>query len=126
MGASQFLPPKTGPMYIPQTCIFGCDADDDLCHYLKCEVLWTLVYSCFNCNVSIFTQTAQHRASVCDMNTCSLAHLYTAYSSYHSLRKLHSDIIHNAISSDFFDLVYDETLNLLNLFKADTKRGPFG
>ena len=39
---------------------------------------------------------------------------------------LHSDIIHNAISSENFDLVYDETLNLLNLFKADTKRGPFG
>ena len=64
--------------------------------------------------------------SVCDMNTCSLARLYTAYSSYHSLRKLHSDIIHNAISSEILDLVYDETLNLLNLFKTDTKRGLLG
>ena len=26
-------------------CIFGCDADDSLCHYLKCEPFWTVVYS---------------------------------------------------------------------------------
>ena len=30
-------------------CIFGCDANNSLHHYLRCEVLWTLIYSCTKC-----------------------------------------------------------------------------
>ena len=33
-------------------CIFGCDANDSLHHYLRCEVLWTLIYSCTKCKYS--------------------------------------------------------------------------
>ena len=100
-------------------CIFGCDADDDLRHYLKCEALWTCVYSCFNCNTSILAQTIPERACVHNVNIANISRLYTAYSSYHALRKLHSDLIQNAISSEDFEHVYDELLPLIHGFKAD-------
>ena len=106
-------------------CIFGCDADDSLCHYLKCEPLWTLVYSCFKCNIRYLSQPIHERACVNNLHSCNNARLYTAYSAYHSLRKLHSDLLHNAISSGNFEFVYDELLTLIHLFKADTNRGPF-
>ena len=100
-------------------CIFGCDADDDLRHYLKCEALWACVYSCFNCNTSILAQTIPERACVHNVNIANISRLYTAYSSYHALRKLHSDLIQNAISSEDFEHVYDELLPLIHGFKAD-------
>ena len=63
------------------SCMFGCDANDDLCHYLKCEALWTCVYSCFSCNTSIFTQINPARACVHNVNVANISRLYTAYSS---------------------------------------------
>ena len=94
-------------------------------HYLKGEPLWTLVYSCFKCNIRYLSQPIQDRACVNHIHSCNNARLYTAYSAYHSLRKLHSDLLHNAISSGNFESVYDELLTLIHLFKADTNRGPF-
>ena len=35
-------------------CIFGCDAHDSLHHYLRCEVFWTLIYSCSKCKCFVF------------------------------------------------------------------------
>ena len=46
------------PIALP--CIFGCDAGDTLHHYLKCDVLWTLIYCCTNCKTSAFRQTIEH------------------------------------------------------------------
>ena len=48
-----------------------------------------------------------------------ISRLHTAYSSYHALRKLHSDLIQNAISSEDFEHVYDEFHALIHGFKAD-------
>ena len=104
-------------------CFFGCEADDDLCHYLKCEVLWTCVYSCFKCNTSIFMQSIPGRACVHNVNMSNIARLYCAYSSYHALRKLHTDLILDAISSEDFEHVVEELLSLIILFGADTNRG---
>ena len=71
--------------------------------------------------------TIQERACVNNLHSCNNARLYTAYSAaaYHALRKLHLDLLQNAISSGNFESVYDELLTLIHLFKADTNRGPF-
>ena len=53
-------------------CIFGCGADDDLCHYLKCEALWTCVYSCSKCNTSIVAQTIPECACVHNVNLSNI------------------------------------------------------
>ena len=104
-------------------CIFGCEADDDLCHYLKCEVLWTCVYSCFRCNTSILVQSIPERACVHNVNMSNIARLYCAYSSYHALRKLHTDLILDAISSEDFEHVVEELISLIIFFGANTNRG---
>ena len=90
---------------------------------LKGEVLWTCVYSCFKCNTSIFVQSIPERACVHNVNTSNVARLYCAYSSYHALRKLHTDLILDAISSEDFEHVIEELLSLIILFSADTNRG---
>ena len=46
--------------------------------------------------------------------------LHYAYSSYHALRKLHTDLILDAISSEDFEHVVEELLSLIILFGADT------
>ena len=46
-----------------------------------------------------------------------------AYSSYYALRKLHTDLILDAISSEDFEHVIEELLSLITLFGADTSRG---
>ena len=108
------------PKILP--CIFGCDAGDCLHHYLECEVLWTLVYCGFNCNVSIFVNSSNSsRACINCPKSCDVSYLYTAYSTYHSLRKLHSESIHNAISSNEFHSMHLHALELISLFKADTR-----
>ena len=67
----------------------------------------------------MLAQTIPERACVHNVNLANISRLYTAYSSYHALRKLHSDLIQNAISSEDFEHVYDELLPLIHGFKAD-------
>ena len=93
--------------------------NDDLCHSLQCEALWTCVYSCFNCNKSSLAQTIPERACAHDVNLASISRLYVAYPSYHARRKLHSDLLQDAISSGDFEHVYDELLQLTRASKAD-------
>ena len=66
------------------------------------------------------SQTVQERACVNNLHSCNNARLYTAYSAYHALRKLHLDLLQNAISSGNFESVYDELLTLIHLLKEDT------
>jgi hypothetical protein len=46
--------------------------------------------------------------------------LFAALSTYHSLRKLHSDIVSNAIFSGDFILVLEATLELIMHFAPET------
>ena len=46
--------------------------------------------------------------------------LFAAFSTYHSLQKLHSDIVSNAISSGDFELVLEATLELIMHFAPET------
>ena len=102
------------PIILP--CIFGCGGDDSLCHYLKCEVIWTLAYCCHNCHLPI---NYVNNACVHCVNTHNLSLLYSVFSTYHSLRKLHPDIISDAISSGDFSTVHSHSIELINMFKAE-------
>ena len=68
-------------------------------------------------------QSIPERACVHNVNMSNIARLYCAYSSYHALRKLHTDLILDAISSEDFEHVIEELLSLIILFGADTNRG---
>ena len=62
------------PKVVPR--ILGCHAENSLPHSLKCEALWTLVYTCFNPRVC--SQTVPERACVHNLNTSNLALLCNA------------------------------------------------
>ena len=68
-------------------------------------------------------QSIPERACVHNVNMLNVARLYCAYSYYHALRKLHTDLILDAISSENFEHVIEELLSLIILFGADTSRG---
>ena len=101
-------------------CIFGCDAEDNLDHYLKCDILWTLIYCCNNCKTTIFRQTIDNKACVRGLCRANLARLYTAFSTYHSLRKLHTEQITEAISSGNFNSVHETAIELIKLFLTES------
>ena len=100
-------------------CIFGCDAHDSLHHYLRCEVLWTLIYSCTKCKYFVFSQSFDERTCICNVSRSNCMRLFAAFSTYHSLRKLHSDIVSNAISSGDFELVLEAALELIMHFAPE-------
>ena len=101
-------------------CIFGCDADDTLDHYLKCDILWTLIYCCNNCKSTIFRQTIENKACVRGLCRANLARLYTAFSTYHSLGKLHTEQLTEAISSGNSNSVHETAIELIQLFLAES------
>ena len=50
--------------YALKKCVFGCDAQDRLSHYVECADLWNEIYRrCgFDCEISIFRSLALGRA----------------------------------------------------------------
>ena len=50
----------------------------------------------------------------------NLARLYTAFSTYHSLRKLHTEQITKAISSGNFNSGHETAIELIQLFLAES------
>ena len=101
-------------------CILGCDEEGTLDHYLKCDILWTLNYCCNNCKTAICCQTIENKACVRGLCRANLARLYTALSTDHSLKKLHTEQITEAISSGYFNLVHETAIELINFFLAES------
>ena len=101
-------------------CIFGCDAEDNLDHYPKCDTLWILVYCCNNGRSTILGQTIENKACVRGPCRANLARLYTAFSTYHSLRKLHTEQLTDNISSGNFNAVHETAIESIQLFLAES------
>ena len=109
-------------------CIFGCDfnesgersrAPDSLKHYLKCEPLWALVYSCTRSNsVNYLQQSPEERACICNINSPNLHRLYVAFSLYHSLKKLHFESVQNAVDSGNVEEIFNLSLDIIKELNA--------
>ena len=81
---------------------------------------WTLlVDSCTKCKYSIFSQSLDERACICNVSRSNCMRLFAAFSTYHSLRKLHSDIVSNATFSGDFELVLEAALELITHFAPE-------
>ena len=93
-------------------CVFGCDEEvDSLHHYLRCEALWALVYTCTNSNnSSLLQQSIEERCCIRNICPPNLMRLYSASATYHSLRKLHAELLENAVSSGDFTWVYETAM----------------
>jgi hypothetical protein len=73
-----------------------------------------------DCTTTIFRQTIESKACVRGLCPANLARLYTAFSVYHSLRKLHAEQLTEAISSGNFNSVHETAIELTKLFLADS------
>ena len=70
-------------------CIFGCEAPDDLNHYLCCDPLWTAVISnCFN-RVELLWTRPLIKIGLVNPKTEWLQMTSVAFSCYHSIRLDH-------------------------------------
>ena len=69
-------------------CIFGCDGDDTLCHYLRCDILWTLIYAFTGCSLTNLSASPESRACFVDLSLWSVVNCWVAFQAYHAI-KLH-------------------------------------
>ena len=104
-------------------CVFGCDEEvDSLHHYLRCEALWALVYTCTNSNnSSLLQQSIEERCCIRNISPPNLMRLYSASATYHSLRKLHAELLENAVSSGDFTWVYETAMQHIKIHCGECK-----
>ena len=75
------------------------------------EVFWALVYTCTNSNdSSLLQQSIEERCCICNIFAPGLMRLYSASATDHALRKLHVELIENAVSSRNFKWVYETVM----------------
>ena len=99
-------------------CIFGCDGEcDTLHHYLRCEPLWTLVYTCTNSNsIQVLQQSVEDRFCIQNLSSANLVRLSCAFSTCHHLRKHNAEQLFECASLNDWSQVYDAALQLIKTF----------
>ena len=104
-------------------CIFGCDGEcDTLHHYLRCEPLWTLVYTCAKSNsIQILQQSAEDRFCIQNLSSANFIRLYCAFSLYHHLRKHMAEQLENCVSLNDWSEVYEAAIQLIKAFYEECR-----
>ena len=67
-------------------CFFGCDAPDDLNHYLCCDPLWTAIISNGSARVGLLWTRPMTRIGMINPSLEWLQMVCIAYSCYHSIK----------------------------------------
>ena len=84
-------------------CIFGCkDATDVLSHYLKCDILWSLICEAF---VGDLSPCLMSRMSFIEPTQRKLIHIACAFEMYHALKIGQRHVVDAAIVSGRFSEV---------------------
>ena len=99
--------------------ICDCDENHSLRHDLRCQVLWTQIYSCTKCKYTIF-RIIDKNTCLCNVPLFNCTRLYIAFSTYCALRNWHSEIVANARFPGNFDLVLEATLEFNLHFAPET------
>ena len=101
-------------------CIFGCDARDELDHYLCCDPLWTAVIStCFK-GVGLLWSRPLVKIGLVDPSIEWLQMTSVAFSCYHSIKFDHkADVL--AVQSERGDpcQVLNRLMNYARAFKKE-------
>ena len=88
-------------------CIFGCDAKDELKHYVVCEPFWTIIHNCTGARAAdLATETC---VLICTARPtlASIRRLFVAYRCYHKLRFENGEEINRAKESTDFGPVIE-------------------
>jgi len=106
-------------------CIFGCGGGDNLRHYLRCDVLWTLVIGSAIPEVRYLLPSVTpdllpaYRACLLNADRSSIVLLSLAFKLYHALKLDHRMTIDSAFARHEFDEVLDLSLDLIEFFILD-------
>jgi hypothetical protein len=76
-------------------CLFGCDAKDELSHYLICDPLWTCVISCSYRRTELLYRDPFERLGLVSPHYEWLRMLAIAFSAYHSIKFKHTHEVQN-------------------------------
>ena len=87
------------------TCIFGCEADDSLAHYLRCEPLWTAVISNSFKRVELLQADPMTKLGLAHSPKEWMQMTALAFACYHSLKLCHRSEVECAIESGDFSHV---------------------
>ena len=92
------------PVLLPY--IFGCDSeDDDLCHYLTCDPLWTLAASASSLPIDFLSLSSLERPCLLNKSIHGLRLSSVVYS-YHALRLGHGKLVEYCIRTcDFEEII---------------------
>ena len=88
-------------------CIFGCDAKDDLIHYLDCDPLWTSVISCSFKRTELLWTAPLSKLGLHPPSAEWLQMNALAFACYHSLKHSHFDTLLATQESGNPDKVHD-------------------
>ena len=94
-------------------CIFGCDDDDALSHYLVCDPLWTICACSLNCRVDVLQRPAAERLCLVVPTPLSIQLCGTAYWVYHTMKLRHREEVERAVSAGCFTWNAELAFNLL-------------
>ena len=95
-------------------CIFGCDGDDTLCHYLRCDILWTLIYAARGCELQNLSASPESRACFVDLSCWSVVNCWVAFQAYHAIKLHHRDLIDSAEDSGEYKEVQEVGWELID------------
>ena len=100
-------------------CIFGCEGDDALAHYLCCDPLWTAVISCSYKRTELLMQPPLVRLCL-ETPSVEGARLITiAFSCYHALKLGHRDLVEAGCDSGNFCEMHVKLMSLADAFAKD-------
>ena len=103
-------------------CIFGCGGDDTLCHYLRCDILWTLIYAFTGCSLSNLSASPESRACFVDPSCWSVVNCWVAFQAYHAIKLHNRELIDIAEDSGEYSEVHSAACDLIEAY-VDTAVG---
>ena len=105
---------RTHEPRIPYKCFFGCDANDDIAHYLCCDPLCTILCIHTGAKTRDLYHSAPARLCVLYHNLSDITRCVVAFQAYHALRNTHLAVIKEAQSVGEFEEVFEMSIQLIH------------
>ena len=104
MTNSWFTSRRLANARVPQlNCIFGCeDCEDDLSHYLQCDVIWCLVCSAMKLDNTWASLDGIDRVGFPDPDPIHIYTVCVMFKCYHAIRNDYATILDGCIARNVF------------------------
>ena len=100
-------------------CLFCGDGEDDLAHYLICDVLWTVISTSANLNSWQILIPPLERVCIVSPTKGNCILIACAFLVYHAVKLQHLDVALNAIASKDPTPIVDLSLRLAEIHLKD-------